>query len=235
MRPRAVALLLPALLAAPLSAQDLPQERPRNVSELWVSAAVELKPLHKTRGRQYEKRFYRKFRTTLELGYRSDENLTGGRLFYTILGANYRFERWLRFGIEHRYNLRDRYNSDSQRTDLQITLVGDIGRLAVKYQAQGQHEWIPVWKIRDILRNEVGLEWNTRKFPLDPYLKAEAFHAFHYTGDRLIGIRYGIGAKLKLGGGHKFNVGYRYDREVHLPDLRYRSIISIGYEYEWGG
>ncbi|MCB9169791.1 MAG: DUF2490 domain-containing protein [Flavobacteriales bacterium] len=235
MRVRAVVWALWLAPASHLVAQEQPQERPRSSAELWVSAAVEVKPLHKPSGRQYEKQFYRKFRTTLELGYRSDENLTGGRLFYTILGANYRFKHWLRLGLEHRYNLRDRYNTNSQRTDLQLTLVGDIGRLAVRYQLQGQHEWIPVWKIRDLVRNEIGLEWNTRKFPIDPYVKAETFNAFHYTGDRLIGIRYGLGMKLKLGGGHKLNLGYRYDREIDLPDLRYRSIFTVGYEHEWGG
>jgi hypothetical protein len=55
----------------------------------------------------------------------------------------------------------------------------------------------------------------------------------HFTGNRLIGMRYGIGAEWELGNDHVFDISLRHDREQNLENLQYRWIFGIAYEFKW--
>jgi Protein of unknown function (DUF2490) len=226
-------LLLPLLCSSTvlLRAQAGDRPVPRTDSELWVSAAIEAKPFRESDLSFLQGDFFRRLRTSVEIGYRGNENLTSARLFYTILGFRYRVWEHLRIGAEHRYNSRGATDANTQRTD--IMLIGDyeVGRFTLDYRVAGQHEYLPVTSIRDIVRNRLEAAYNTRKSPFDPYASAEHFFWLHYTGNRTIGMRYAAGVRWNLDKVNAANVGVRYDREINLADPLYRTIFAFAFEH----
>lgn len=228
------ALLLALVL--PLHAQDRPLLRPSTDAELWLSIGTEVKPFKKKSGQPYERKFHKRFRALGELGYRGNENLTSSKLTYTVVGANYRLLKFLRVGAEHRYNFRDRYTSNSHRADVSVRLEGRWKRFTADDRVILQHEFIPPIRYRTLLRNRVAIEYNVPKWRFDPQVTLETFTALHHTGDRLIGLRYGLGTTFALdekGKHHMLDVALRHDREQNMPDLSYRWIWSVAYEYRW--
>ena len=226
-------ILLIALLAVCsfATAQDEPMLSPTRTGEFWISTAIETKPFNKKSGRVFEPRFFRKFRSYLETGYRSQENLTGSKLFYVVLGGRYKLNKQIGFGLDYRYNVRDKYTNNSGRIDGQVSYSREIDRWEASYRFNAQHEVIPVVSIRTILRNRFELEYNIKGRPWDPHASAELFTAMHYTGNRLIGVRYEVGMKMDLGNDHDLDLAFRYDREQNIPFPRYRYIMALSYSY----
>lgn len=225
-------LLLP--VAAGLRAQERPLLKPSNDTELWVSAGVEWKPFAKRSGQAYERKFYRRFRVIGELGYRGNENLTSSKLMYTIAGARYRFTDFFRLGMEYRYNIRDRYTSNSHRVDVQALLTAKWDHFDLDYRPSFQHDFVAPVRYRTLLRNRMAVEYDIPKWKLDPHVSVESFTALHHTGDRLIGLRYEVGTDITLDKKKRNGVdlAVRYDRELGLPSPKYRWIFAIGYRYE---
>ncbi len=242
-------------LACLARAQEKPVQRPSTDAELWISGAVELrfdegakKKIKKAKdeklsGEALEKAqvkadkakrsFKNRFRMSGELGYRGNENLTSSKLFYTVLGARYRLHKYARLTLEHRYNFRDKYTNNTSRIDVQLDSDVDIGRLTAGYRFVYQHEFIIPIRYRDILRNRFQLTARTKGFDLDPYVSVETFSVLHYTGNGLIDMRYGIGAEWELDNDHILDLSIRYDRERNIPEMQYRWIFGVAYEFKW--
>lgn len=248
----AVVLLL---LAGASSAQETPLYQPSIDAELWISGAVELrfdekakKKIKKSKddkltGEELEKAeqkadkakrsFKNRFRMSGELGYRGNENLTSSKLVYTVVGARYRLHKYARLTLEHRFNIRDKYTTNTHRIDVQLDSDKDFGRMTLGYRAVYQHEFVAPIRYRDILRHRFQLTARTKGIPIDPYVSAETFTALHYTGNRLISMRYGLGAECELGKDHIVDLSLRYDREQNLPEMQYRWIFGVAYEFKW--
>ena len=232
---RIVLFVLFMLACITSHAQEEPLLRPSTDSELWLSAGVEVKPFKKKSGQPYEHKFFKRFRALGELGYRGNENLTSSKLFYSVVGARYRLSKLLRFGLEHRFNIRDRYTTNTHRVDGEVRLSGEKDRISVDYRAIFQHEFVIPIRYRDILRNRVSVEYNIPGWKFDPHLSLETFTAMHYTGNRLIGLRYEAGTTVALDKKKKntLDLGVRYDREQNLNALKYRWIFVLAYETSW--
>ena len=257
--PRRALVLALLLLATGAMAQETPLYRPSQEAELWISGGIELrldkdaqKRIKKAkdgresgkltgedleraeqRAAKAERSFKNRFRMSGELGYRGNENLTSGKLIYTVLGMRYRPHKYARLTMEHRYNFRGPYSSNTHRIDVQADTDKNFGRFTAGYRLVYQHEFVVPIRYRDILRNRFQLAYRTKAFPVDPYLSAESFTAFHYTGNKLIGLRYGIGAEWQLDKDHALDLSLRHDREQNLPGLKYRWIFGIAYEFKW--
>lgn len=229
-------------------AQEEPLYRPTTDAELWLSSGFELRffkekkkskkertpeQQEKDAAKQLklERSFKYNFRVTGELGYRGNENLTSSKLVYSVLGVRYRFHKYARLTVEHRYNFRDRYSVNTSRVDIQADTDHDFGRYNVGYRLVYQHEFVVPIRYRDILRHRVQVGWRTRKFDVDPYVSMESFTALHYTGNRLIGMRYGAGAEWDITKRHGVDVSLRNDREQNLPNMQYRWIVGLAYKY----
>ena len=248
-------LLAALLLMGAARAQEKPLHLPSSDAELWLSGAVELrfdegakKKMKKAKdgklsGEDLEKAeqkaakakrsFKNRFRLSGELGYRGNENLTSSKLFYTVVGARYRLHKYARLTLEHRYNFRDKYTNNTHRVDVQLDSEKDFGRLTLGYRGVFQHEFTLPIRYRDILRHRVQLSARIKDFPLDPYISAETFTTVHYTGNKLISIRYGLGAEWALSNDHMLDLSLRYDRERNIPDMQYRWIFGVAYEFKW--
>ncbi len=232
---RIVLFVLFMLACITSHAQEEPLLRPSTDAELWLSAGVEVKPFKKKSGQPYEHKFFKRFRALGELGYRGNENLTSSKLFYSVVGARYRLSKLLRFGLEHRFNIRDRYTTNTHRVDGEVRLSGEKDRIRVDYRAIFQHEFVIPIRYRDILRNRVSVEYNIPGWKFDPHISLETFTAMHYTGNRLIGLRYEAGTTVALDKKKKntLDLGVRYDREQNLNALKYRWIFVLAYETSW--
>lgn len=225
------------IAAAGARAQQEPVHRPSTDAELWLSIGTEVKPFKKKSGQVIERKFNKRFRALGELGYRGNENLTSSKLTYTVVGFNYRLLKFLRVGAEHRYNFRDKFTSNSHRVDVNARVAGEWERFSGDYRAIVQHEFIPPIRYRTILRNRFALEYNIPKWRFDPQVTMETFTALHHTGNRLIGLRYGVGTTFALDEKkkrHVIDVSLRHDREQNMPGLKYRWIWVLAYEYRWG-
>lgn len=213
----------------PAVSQSEPELQPERDLELWLSVGVETRPLA-NKSRVAETNLMKKFRGSLEMGYRSNENLGNGKNFYTTLGLRYRLIKWLRTGMDVRYNVRDRYSRNTWRIDLQATASAKAGKFDLRYRLTGQHEFTDVTSYRDIVRNRFQVGYRIKGWPLDPYISAETFTTFHYTGTRLIGMRYDLGTSFGLGKVHTIDLALRHDREVNVPAPLYRTILVVAYE-----
>ena len=210
-------------------AQGEPELQPERDFELWVSAAVETKPFSSS-SRTAETAFRKKFRTMLETGYRSNENLGNGKTFYTTLGLRYKVNDWLRTGIDNRYSVRDSRSINSYRIDLQASLSKEVGRMDLGWRITWQHEFIPVFRVRDFLRNRASVGYRIKDFPLDPEVSVETFTALYYKGNYYAGIRYDIGTSIDVGKGQRLDLTLRHDREIGVAEPLYRTIIVVAYE-----
>ncbi len=250
-----LAAIVLLLLAATARGQETPLYLPSTDAELWISGAVELrfdekakKKIKKAKddkltGEALEKAeqkadkakrsFKNRFRLSGELGYRGNENLTSSKLVYTVVGARVRLHKYARFTLEHRFNIRDKYTTNTHRIDVQLDSEKDFGRMTLGYRAVYQHEFVAPIRYRDILRHRFQLTARTKGIPVDPYISAETFTALHYTGNRLISMRYGVGAEWQLANDHVLDLSLRYDREQNIPRMQYRWIFGVAYEFKW--
>ena len=66
-------------------------------------------------------------------------------------------------------------------------------------------------------------------------MSAEAFTALHYTGTRLVGMRYDIGTELGLGKKKKSTMALtlRYDREMNVKAPKYAWILVVAMEHDF--
>ena len=231
-RCRACILALIFIAPAVALSQSEPRLKPEQDLELWTSIALETRPFT-LESRPGEFGFRKKFRTALELGYRSNENLGNGKSFYTNLAFKYRLKKWIRLGMDHRYNVRDRYSSNSYRIDGSVVLQGEVARFEGSYRTIFQHEFIPAYRLRDVWRNRFAITWRTKKFPLDPTVSCETFTGIWYKGNYFAGIRYDLGVEWDMGKDHSLEVVLRHDREIGVRSPLYRTIVSLAYEYYW--
>jgi hypothetical protein len=216
-----------------LRAQDRSPLRPATTGELWLSAGADYKPFAKKSGQVYERQFYRKFHLLGEVGWRSELGPFAGKLGYGSLGTRYRLADFMKVGAEYRYTVRDRYTSNSSRIDLQLWLDWKKDRVDLDTRTEYEHDFIPVTKLRTVLRNRLGIGYNIPHWKLDPQASAEAFTALHYDGNRLVGMRYQLGTDVDLDKKKTRTLGLavRYDREINVDGPGYRWIFVVSFEH----
>ena len=205
--------------------------RPRLVQEGWFSVGAQLRPFKNT-SRVAEPKFNKRFRLATEAGYRSDENLSGGKQVFWDLSVRYKFTDYLRVVAEHRFSFRGAERSNSQRTSFQATLRGEWNRFVGDYRMRFQHEYLDPTDVRDQLRNRLGLTYDIRKWKLDPEVSAEFFTWFGYLGARLIGTRYSVGTSWTPGKDHEIGIAVMHDREQYVNEPTYRIIYALSYSLD---
>ena len=228
-----IILLLAACCGADRSfAQGDAELRPGKDLEMWLSAGIEMRPFT-DKSRIAQTPFAKRFRTALEAGYRSNENLGNGKNVYATLGLRYKVADGLKLGLDTRYNIRDRASKNSFRIDFGPSYSRSFGKFGLGYRLTFQHEFIPLYRVRDYLRNRISVGYRIKNFRMDPYVSVETFTAFHYSGNYFAGIRYDLGAHINLKGDHGLDVVLRHDREIGVAEPLYRTIIVLAYEFNW--
>lgn len=205
--------------------------KPRLIQEGWLSVTMQFRPFKNT-SRMVEPKFNKRFRLASEVGYRSDENLSGGKQVYLDLAVRYKFTDFLRAVAEHRFSFRGAEKTNSQRTSFQAQLRGQWKRFIGDYRIRYQHEYLDPMDVQDQLRNRIGLTYDIRKWKLDPEISMETFTWFGYLGPRLIGTRYSVGTVWTPGKNHEIGFQVMHDREHGVYDPLNRLIYSLSYSLD---
>ncbi|MBS1546496.1 MAG: DUF2490 domain-containing protein [Bacteroidetes bacterium] len=233
--PYGLCLLMVISCSNVLLAQESGALHPVTRSELWLSATGSYKPFNKKTKKGEKEPLIGNLELLGELAWRIRMDPLASRYWYTAAGTKLKLNDLLKVGAEYRYNWKDRYTSNVSRMDLQLWLGHEFGRVGVDHRVDYQHEFIPVDKLRSVLRNRLTVEYNIPNWKLDPHFSAEAFTGFHYTGNDLVGMRYELGTELAFDKKktRTLDLAVRYDQELHTADPENRWIFVIGYGHEF--
>jgi hypothetical protein len=225
-------ILIPVLLVlAGLEASAQERARPVTSEEIWTSISFRGRPpkfFNDIIGKETRKRF----RLAGELGYRSADVFFAGRQIYFDGNIRYRVNDLLSIGAEHRYAHRPG-RDDRQRSALQVYLSHNIGRLSLGHRFIYQHNYREFGRLRELFRNRFLVEYNFRKWKLDPYFTTEFFTWVNPQGLNYIGTRYKLGTGWSPWDGHSIGVALVHDRErdIAWPDQRWIMAIDYGLNF----
>lgn len=218
----------------PAVAQKSEVPKPVMDGQLWLSAGADFKPFRKKSGAVSQPRFFRNLRMKGELDVRLDENATHAKQVNLNAGAKYPVTSFMNVGAEYRYSIRPE-QMNRNRIDLQLWLKWKKDRTSLDYRFEYEHAFIPVENLRTALRNRLTVEYNIPKWKPDPHISAESFTGLHYTGNRLVGMRYELGTEVNLDKKKDRTLGLavRYDQELNIARPEHAWILVIAFEHSF--
>lgn len=180
----------------------------------------------------------KKFDITGEMVVRTFDKASLIEQAYFELGGNYSFSKYLDAGLSYRitnyaeddkyYHLRHKWFADLKGTlpagrfDLSLRMRFQVMRKAWT-EDETDDKTLTDGRIR------FKAEYNTRSFPLNPYVSFETFLPMFRSSEKTIGkSRSSAGFEMKLSKKHLLDVAYIYEAD-YLPDLSVMHIISLGY------
>lgn len=103
------------------------------------------------------------------------------------------------------------------------------GNLVYSYEEDEDH--VKEYKAKDrvLLRSKLGVDYNIRKCPVDPYASAEYGCGLNYTTNKW---KFTVGADIKINKQNKINLFYRYQTEDD-DDEPNGHFIGVGYNLEF--
>ncbi len=216
-----------ALVCAALSSVAQERAKPIQQQELWASIGFKGRLPGFTKG-LFGKETYKKIRFAGEVGYRSADTFFSGRQVYTDIGLRYKISKI--FSVTGEYRTGFRANDvNRHRLGLSLSAGTSWKRFELGYGANYQHNFLPIGEQREIIRNKFSVEYNIRKFKLDPEVSAEFFTWIGYQGAKYIGTRYSIGTSYSPSKTHKIGFKMVHDREYGVAWPTYRWIYSLSY------
>ena len=200
--------------------------------QLWMSLGVDYKPFAKKKGNIVEGSFRRNFKINAEVGWRSSDIVSNTAQVNLNLEPEYKVKDYLKVGAQYRYIIKDVYTTNINRLTLQASLSGRKDRVKIDNRFRYQHEFRDVEKLRTVLRDRLGLEYNIPDWKLDPHASAEAFYGVHYTGNQLVGMRYELGTDVDLDKKKRrtLSLAVRYDHEVNTDEPADAWILAIAFQ-----
>lgn len=224
---RRIGLVVLLLSCAWAGMAQEPALKPDVRQELWISAAV------RGRAPKFMKDLlgdhYKRLRLSGELGYRSADNFFAGRQIYTDLGARYKVNDWLFLGTEYRWANRTN-NANRQRIAFNAQARKSLGRFDLGYRFTYQRNYLERDRQRTILRNRFSVDYNIRKWKLDPEFSVEFFtRTDRPDGWYRLGTRYKLGTTWSPSKGHSFGPALIYDRDGQVNWPTNRVIWSVDY------
>lgn len=212
-------------------AQEGGVAKPKVDGQLWLSAGADFKPFRKKSGRVSQPRFFRNLRMNGELGWKMDDNASRTKQVNLDAGAKYPLTSFMSVGAEYRYSIRPDKTNRS-RIDLQLWLKWKKDRIRADYRFEYEHTFIHERKLRTVLRNRLGLDYNIPKWKFDPSISVESFTGLHYTGNQLVCMRYELGTDVDLDKKKKRTLGLavRYDQSLNTAWPEHVWVLVIAFE-----
>ena len=166
-------------------------------------------------------------------GYNHRYQCWRGRHRTTLsLGASYNpNKRWsfsLREAVQYSHYNRtttriDRYLIDEVEEDDDGNIIG------YTYTEDADHTKVFRAKDKFLLRTKLGVDYNIRHCPIDPYVSAEYGCGLNYKGNKW---KFTAGTDIKIGKQHKIDLFYRYQTEDDDDDPN-GHIIGLGYNFKF--
>lgn len=177
------------------------------------------------------KSFLKKFVAEFEGEYRLNENVTRSKAIMGNIGIQYNMKKWIRFKINYRFT--NRIEFLEHRLNGDINLRYELARFRITFRTRAQREWVVNRLPKDHVRERVKVEYNIRKFPVDPYVTCEGWYRFSYKGNQFEEFRGDIGLQWSINKKNELVVFYKHLRELNINDPQYSYILGIGYSYEF--
>lgn len=172
--------------------------------------------------------------------YRLKENGSVTDRYLTQLGAEYEVYKKIAVGASLRY---------ISKNDNQGNIQGYRDYLRYQFDVSNEHElkrWTTQYRLRyqnrDRLDTEAGfnkpylrlkstIEYNIRKWKLDPEIEAEIFRPTESDMHRLDRLRLGISTGYRFENAGGIKVFYRLERGLNTPEPTTTKILGFTYSY----
>ncbi|MFD1551645.1 DUF2490 domain-containing protein [Putridiphycobacter roseus] len=194
--------------------------------ETWTSVGFKFKPT-------------KKIAFGLNQQMRRNHNASLTDQIITDLDVKYKFDHFLYLGAALRYiaDSKDEDFENKFRFNLDLGLKHDINRFSFDYRLRYQNKnEIGISKSEgdesdNIFRLKVGVDYNIKKWKLDPQFSTELFSDLSEESDKLAKIRFTFGTDYTLNKAHKIGAFYRLEREINEAYPKTTYIIGLNYTY----
>ncbi len=200
--------------------------------QVWLSLGMGYKPFAKKKGNVVEGGFRRNFKLNGEVEWRGREWASETKQVNFTFTPEYKLTDFLKVAAQYRYAMKDRYTDNVHRLGAQASVSWERGRVKLDNRIRYEHEFRPVNKLRNTIRERLGVEYNIPHWKLDPHVSAETFYGLHYTGNGVVGMRYELGTDMNLNKKktRTLDLAIRYDQEIDTAFPENAWILIIAFE-----
>jgi hypothetical protein len=170
-------------------------------------------------------------RVEVEGGYRLDENITRTKAVLGEIGLAYKLKSWVRFKLN--YRIATRIDFIEHRLKGDITFRTDIKRFRFSLRNRLQREWVLNKDPKDFLREKVKLEYNIRKFPVDPFISGEAWYRFSNIANQFEQLRADIGFNWNIASKSELDVLYRIMNDINVNNQDRSYVLGLEFTYSF--
>ena len=188
---------------------------PQQDFNFWSSAALEYN-------------ISKKFRLNLEQQLRIDDNI-GFSSTFTQLGVRYRLHRFIRFGADYRFVVRDGRNRHRISGDLFFRYRKKKFPLRFNYRMRFQRTY-RFNNPRNFLRNKLAISYNLSRL-IDPFIAGELYYRIRNKPNEFQKYRLDFGLDWRLSKKSDLSTFYRLQNEINVNNPALDHVIGMGYSY----
>lgn len=162
----------------------------------------------------------------------------------TTLGASYDFNKTFKAGAFYTYiylnNQKDGYWEGRNRFGAWVTAGHKFDRFKIslreKFQTTYRDEELGnfLYNPKTVIRSRLGLSYNIKKFPVDPYVSAEMQYQLNNPyGNVVDGWKYTAGAEYKISSKFSFDLYFRLDKSINVKNPANLSVIGTSLSFQF--
>lgn len=165
---------------------------------------------------------------------RTNNGFESLRNSFFALGASYKLNKYLEFGLAYRFGTN--YTIDSHRFTASLTGSYKFGKLETELRSAYQYRtnyfatrFEPGREPTDVWRNRLTISYPITK-KIDVYMFTEPYILFSYKGTTLSSWRNCVGAKWDFKKNHTLNAFYIYQPD-YSSKITVNQVAGLGYRY----
>jgi hypothetical protein len=178
----------------------------------------------------------KKFKIDAEFGHRRRENARLLKENYVDVSLSYRVWKQLNLAAGYRYSYE--YDDDYEnRIYADVSYGIDFSRFNLETRARFQRNYQSTNIEDGYWRQKTALSYNIKGLPLNPYLSAETFYHFIYTGNQFDRVRYEAGVAYSLPRKTQLSLFFLNQREFNVVKPKYAYVLGLSLRLqvnEWG-
>jgi predicted porin len=188
------------------------------------------------------KKINNRWKVSLEEELRFTEDISRFDIFLSDLGVDYKINKHFSAGLNYRFyqNKNNDGNFKTQhRLSAAISYKQKFNRFTFKYRLQFQNkdeDFLSSGSENNVynLRNKISVDYNIRKFKLDPYFQAELFRKYETDMNPYFNkVRWTLGASYPITKKSDIQLFYRIDNELNQSYPKNTYILGLGYKFSF--
>ena len=186
-------------------------------AELWTAVTVRYK-------------VNKKLRLQFEEGFRIADNLGAFKTQYNDIGATYKVHKLLK--VSGFYRLRIKSNATTHRFFGDVAVrVAKFDRFRVNYRLRLQNQFEPNGQSEAFVRNKIGISYNVKGLPLNPYFANEWFYQFRNIGNAFTRQRLTFGVGWDISKRKELSAFYRVQHDLNVANRVQGNILGVAFSY----